>query len=447
MKSKVIFLFAFLISCSFLAHAQIITTVAGGDTALGDGGPAVDCELYNPAAVAFDAAGNYYITDRGNNRIRKVDITTGIITTIAGTGTAGFNGDNLAATATEIYSPYGIAIDSAGNIFFCDDGNHRIRKISASGIITTVAGNGTPGYNGDDIPATSAEINDPGGPALDVNGNIYIADYYNNRIRKVNAAGVISTIAGTGTAGYNGDNIAATTAELYNPEGIVVDTIGNIYISDCLNNRIRKINTSGIITTIAGTGTLGISGDNGPATTAELNRPVGITIDENNNIYFADTYNHRVRKIYNSGIITTIAGNDTLGFAGDGGPAIHAELGDPTGVTLDTYGNIYIADLENDRIRFVTSTVSVKNQNLVDDNINIYPNPSNGIFTADIMSTANETATIVVTNILGQRIKEITTLTNQLLAITIDVPSGIYFLTAVTSSGTATKKILINKCC
>jgi len=446
MKSKVIFLFAFLISCSFLAHAQIITTVAGDSTQgyNGDNIPAVNAELYYPTDVAIDAYKNVYIADGKNNRIRKIN-SSGIITTIAGTGVAGYNGDDIAATLAEINYPSALTLDASGNIYFCDDHNFRIRMINTSGVITTIAGTGTSGYNGDNILATSAQITTSGGIAVDVDGHIYIGDNDNNRIRQISSAirGTITTIAGTGSPGHSGDGSPATNAELNNPTGVAIDGIGNIYIAEFGNKCIRKINVTGIISTIAGTGTSGFSGDNGPATIAELSWPNGLKVDASGNIFFADVYNNRIRKIDNSGIITTIAGTGAGSFSGDGGLAILADLNGVEGLGIDNTNNIYIADWGNDRIRFVKSTVSVKNQNLVDDNISIYPNPSNGIFTADIMSTANETATIVVTNILGQRIKEITTLTNQLLAITIDVPSGIYFLTAITNNNAVSKKILL----
>ena len=218
---------------------------------------------------------------------------------------------------------------------------------STTGIITTIAGNGIAGYSGDGGLATNAELNNPYGVAVDSNGNIYIADTNNNRIRKVNSTtGIITTIAGNGTAGYSGDGGLATNAELYYPYGVAVDSNGNIYIADTYNNRIRKVNsTTGIITTIAGNGTAGYSGDGGPATNAQLNYPYGVAVDSSGNIYIADTDNNRIRKVNSTtGIITTIAGNGNPGYSGDGGPATNAELYDPSGVAVDSNGNIYIAD-------------------------------------------------------------------------------------------------------
>jgi sugar lactone lactonase YvrE len=331
-----------------------IITVAGNGTLgySGDSGAATSAELYDPSGVAVDSLGNIYIADMYNHRIRKVS-TSGIITTVAGNGTYGYSGNGGAATSAELYDPSSVAVDSSGNIFIADSNNHSIRKVSTSGIITTVAGNGTYGYSGDSGAATSAELYDPSGVAVDSSGNIYIADVSNQRVRKVDTSGIITTVAGNGAYGYSGDSSAATSAELFYPRGVAVDSSGNIYIADLNNHRIRKVSTSGIITTVAGNGTYGYSGDSGAATSAELYNPSGVAVDSSGNIYIADVSNQRVRKVDTSGIITTVAGNGTYGYSGDSGAATSAELNGPYGVAVDSSGNIFIADLNNNRIRKV----------------------------------------------------------------------------------------------
>jgi sugar lactone lactonase YvrE len=219
------------------------------------------------------------------------------ITTIAGTGGYGGSGDGGPATSAQLWDPRGVAVDSDGNIYIADPGNYRIRKVDSSGNITTFAGNGTPGYSGDGESATSAQLNNPNGIAVDSLGNIYIADQYNYRIRKVDSDGKITTIAGNGTPGYSGDGGPATSAQLYNPSGVAVDSDGNIYIADNNNYRVRKVDSSGKITTFAGTGTAGYSGDGGPATLAQLNWPYGVAVDSVGNIYIADRSNNRIRKV------------------------------------------------------------------------------------------------------------------------------------------------------
>ena len=357
MKKQSLLIAALLILINLLGHAQIITTVAGTGTEgyNGDNITATSAQLFGPISVALDDLGNIYIADIFNNRIRKVDAISGIITTIAGTGTMGYNGDNIAATSAQLFYPGGVAFDASSNLYISDYYNERIRKVDAiTGIITTIAGTGTAGYNGDNIAATSAQLDGPCKVAFDVSGNIYISDYYNERIRKVDAiTGIITTIAGTGTAGYNGDNIAATSAQLNGPWGVAIDASGNVYFGDTYNERVRKINVStGIITTIAGTGTEGYNGDNILATSAQLNNPQGITLDTSGNIYIGDLHNYRIRKIdANNGIITTIAGTGTSGYNGDNIAATSAQLSDPFGVAIDSLGNIYITDRGNNRIR------------------------------------------------------------------------------------------------
>lgn len=343
-----------LMLCFSKAQSQIITTVVGDGISgyAGNGAAATAAEINKPHGIAVDRYGNLYIADHNNNVVRKVD-TAGIITTIAGTGAAGYNGDGIAATSAQLNLPFEVAVDTLGNVYISDNTNHRIRKIAAgSGIISTIAGTGIGGYIGDGMAATSSEIQYPGGLALDLAGNIYIADQYNHRIREVNAAtGIISTIAGTGVASYWGDGGAATSAELSYPNYIHVDDTGNVYVTDNGNHRIRKINTSGVINTVAGNGTGGYIGDGMAATSSELDFPGGATIDGNGNIYIADYLNSRIRFVNTSGIISTIAGTGVAGYSGDGIVPTSAEINNAVDITIDTKGNLYIADYNNSRIR------------------------------------------------------------------------------------------------
>jgi streptogramin lyase len=335
-----------------------LTVVAGNGAPgySGDGGPATSATLNSPYGLAVDSSGNIFIADTGNQRIREVDHSTGNITTVAGNGAAGYGGDGGPATSTSLNSPNGVAVDSFGNVFIADTGNQRIREVNASTHnISTVAGNGSASYNGDGILATSASLYVPEGVAVDGSGNIYIADTYNNRIRKVNASThIISTVAGTGTYGYNGDGILATSATLSHPFGVAVDGSGNIYIADTYSYRIRKVDTSETITTVAGDGAYGYSGDGATATSASLSNPYGVAADGSGNLYIADTYNQRIREVDAiTHDITTVAGNGSSGSSGDGGTATNASLSYPRSVAVDGSGNIYIADTSNQRIREV----------------------------------------------------------------------------------------------
>ena len=327
--------------CAFSQSAvgYAIQTVAGNGIAgyAGDGGPATAAELSDPFGGAVDSSGNLYVADYGNARIRKVT-SSGTITTAAGTGTEGYGGDNGAATRAELNYPIGVAVDSAGNLYIADTYNHRIRKVS-NGVITTVAGNGTAGFSGDNGSATSAQLNYPYSVAVDAAGNLYIADYGNNRIREV-SGGVITTVAGNGTQGFSGDSGPAVNAQLSEPVSVAVRA-GNLYIADFGNNRIRSV-SAGLIATAAGNGKLGYSGDGGPATSAELYSPRGVSVDANGNLYIADTYNQRIREV-TSGVIFTIAGDGAAGYGGDGGAATSAELDDPTGIAIGSADQQYDA--------------------------------------------------------------------------------------------------------
>ncbi len=275
---------------------------------------------------------------------------TNVISTVAGGGV----GDFGYATNAALYAPSGVAMDGAGNLYIADRDNERIRKVDTNGVITTVAGNGTNGYAGDGGAATNAELANPIGVAADGTGNLYIADFINNRIRKVDTNGVITTVAGNGVKGYAGDGGAATNAELGLPSSVAVDGTGNLYIADEFTFSIRKVDTNGVITTVAGNGAFGYAGDGGEATHAELNSPTSVAMDGAGNLYIADMHNQRIRKVDANGVITTVAGNGTNGYAGDGGAATNSELNLPHSVAVDGVGNLYIADAGNMRIRKVS---------------------------------------------------------------------------------------------
>ena len=280
------------------------------------------------------------------------------IDTVAGTGAFGDSGPDVGdggpAVQAHLYEPSGVAADEAGNIYIADWDNHRIRKVDTAGIITTVAGNGVRGFSGDGGPAVQAQLEEPFGVAADGTGNIYIADTSNHRVRKVNAAGIITTVAGNGVRGFSGDGGPAAQAQLEEPFGVAADRAGNIYITDTFNHRVRKVDTAGVISTVAGNGVEGFSGDGGPAVQAQLDEPFGVAADRAGNIYIADRRNHRIRKVDAAGVISTLAGTGVEGFSGDGGPAVQARLDYPHGVAADQADNIYIADWGNDRIRRLT---------------------------------------------------------------------------------------------
>ncbi len=354
MKKLLTALLALGVHC---AGAQIITTYAGtplnaGYT--GDGGMATTSELNSPRMVATDMLGNLYIADYQNNVVRKVT-PTGLITTFAGTGAAGYSGDGGAASAAALHGPNGIAVDAAGNVYVSDIYNAVVRKISVAGIMSTFAGGGTTGL-GDGGAATAAAMAGPCGIATDASGNIYIADGGNQRIRKVSASGIISTIAGTGAMGYTGDGGPATAAEVNYPNDLRVDASGNLLIADSYNNVVRKINTAGIISTIAGTGTAGHTGDGGLATAAEMYYPNGIVIDGVGNIYVTEASNSIVRKITPYNVISTFAGNGTSGYGGDGYSATLAQMAQPWGIAIDGSNNLYIADPSNSIVRKVKTS-------------------------------------------------------------------------------------------
>lgn len=329
----------------------VVHLVAGPQQGLtGDGGPALQASINYPESLAFDTAGNLLFTDSDNDRIRKISLS-GIISTVAGADH--LSGDNGPATLATLYSPVKPAVDSQGNIYFADFGNNRVRKIDPNGVTTTVAGNGIVGYTGDNGPAASATLNYPSGVALDVVGNLYIADTYNAAVRKVNPAGVITTFAGNFYATGFGDGGLATSAGLYTPRAVAIDLAGNVFIADDTDNTIRKVTPDGKISTLVGQHNSpgGFSGDNGPASAAALYNPQALAVDAQGNLYIADSSNGRIRKVALAGVITTIAGTGTPGMAGDGGPAVLAQLLRPVGIAFDSTGTIYITDSVANSVR------------------------------------------------------------------------------------------------
>ena len=444
---RYIYICLFLSVFALNTSAQIITTVAGNGTAgySGDGGQATAAEINKPYAVTFDAEGNLYIVDNYNNRVRKVN-TSGIISTIVGNGTAGYIGDGGQATAAEIKNSAGIALDAAGNVYIADAGNNCIRKVNTAGIISTIAGNGISGFSGDGGQATAAELSLPTAVAIDTHGNFYISDDYNQRIRIVNTAGIINTFAGNGTNGFGGDGGQATAAELFYPIGLTLDAVDNLYIADSQNQRIRKVNTLGIISTIAGNGIQGYSGDGGIATAAELKYPNGVAIDGTGNIYIADDVNNRIRKVNTAGIISTLAGNGTAGFSGDCGNAITAELSDPNIVVVDASGNLYIADYANNRIRMIsnTSCVAAGIEQLININeqVTIYPNPATNSLQVSFYSS-HENTELKVVNMLGEVVIEPVTYHSQNFTVDVSqLATGVYILELSYSSGKSVKRLI-----
>ena len=375
-----IFLAAML---SLPLHAQVIITFAGtaGVSGFsGDGGSAGGAEFYDVYGIAVDKKGNVYIADYNNKRIRKIN-ADGIISTFAGNGGYGaISGDGGPATAAVIDFPTSVAVDGVGNVYISE--SITMRKVDTMGIISTFAGSGAVGYSGDGGPATDAALYGiMSCVTVDCKGNVYFQDGY--RIRKVNTSGIISTVAGNGTSMFfGGDGGPATDAELGYTSGIAVDSIGNMYISNYVYCNVRKVDTSGIINIFAGpatTATLpnGFAGDGGPATMARLNTPMGLAVDREGNLYISDDDNSKIREVNTSGIINTIAGVNAYGYSGDGGPATDARLNYPQGVAVDSGGNVYIADYGNSVIRkvIIDGVAAVNSIPKSANALNIFPNP------------------------------------------------------------------------
>jgi len=350
------------ILCATCAWSQqyTISTIAGTNVQgfSGDSGAAASAQLALPGRIAIDSSGKIYIADGFNNRVRM--ISGGTITTVAGTGTAGFSGDGKAATAAQLTDPIGVAVDSSGNLYIADAGNNVVRKVTSSGTISTIAGNNTAGYAGDTGDPTKAQLNDPVAVAVDSSGNVYIADANNNVIRMVSSTTSGTTVSSTISTIVGG--VATPFTQLNHPDGLALGPGGTIYIADTGNKRIALF-ANGTLTSFAGNGSSAFSGDNGPALNASLNDPIGVAVDAVGNVYIADTLHNRIRKVSSSGIITTIAGQGDAFYGGDGGPAISAKLFFPHDVAIDSSGNVYVADTGNNVIRLLVPQKPVLNAN------------------------------------------------------------------------------------
>lgn len=335
----------------------VIQTIVGtGDAGYsGDGGPATRATAREPFMCDFDSQGNLYVAEARNHCVRKVDKSTGTITTVAGTGEAGYSGDGGPATRATINEPYSLRVDRNGDIYIVDRLNAAVRKVDgATGIITTVAGTGEPGFSGDGGPGNQAQMREPNDCFLDGKGGLLIADIQDQRVRRVDlATGVITTFAGNGEKVRDGDGLAATQASIFGARAVCMDSQGNTYICEREGNGVRKVDANGLMSTFAGTGERGYSGDNGPALSATWGAPKAIRCDPQDNIIVVDTENHAIRRIdRNTHTVVTIAGGHR-GGNGDGGPATAAGLDRPHGCGIDLEGNLYIADSNNHRVLVV----------------------------------------------------------------------------------------------
>ena len=345
------FLIAGLLAIGSSLAQSIYTTAGNGSPGFsGDPGAATSAQIDTVYGVAVDTHGNTYVADSRNQRIRK--IANGIITTVAGTGIEGSAGDGGAATSAQLSFPRAVAVDAAGNLYVADTGNCRIRKVNSAGVISTVAGNGTPGFAGDGGAATSAQLSYPAGLAIDSSGNLYVADSWNYRVRKIATDGKIQTIAGNGSYGPFGDGGLATAASLGLIESLALDTTGNLYLSDGYNHVVRKVAPGGTISTVIGGG-FGPAVDGGAAQTATLKFPKGVAADSLGNLYVSDSLNERIRKVSSAGTISTVSGTGAAGYSGDGAAATAAQLSSPNALALDPSGVLILSDLWNYRVRSV----------------------------------------------------------------------------------------------
>ncbi len=448
---KVLFIVIVVCAANSSFAQSIITNIGGNGVTqyIGDGWPATSYSLAAPSGICLDNAHNVFISDYADHRIRKID-THDTLTTFADTsGMPGYTGDGGLKDSATFRNPSGLCFDASGNLYILEWYNDVVRRIDkTTGIVSTVAGSGAGGYGGDNGPATTANMERPSGICMDPAGNIFIADYGNHRIRRVDAVtNIITTFAGDGTAGSSGDDGLAIAAKLNYPNSVCSDSAGNIFISDFGNNRIRKVNAvSGIITNIAGTGTAGYTGDGGLPTLAKLRGPNAVHINRLGNLYISDEGNNVIRRIGPSGNINTIAGSGGYGFAGDGGPATAARFNGPTAVYADDSDYLYIADGGNSVIWKVSPPAFIDNAGIDEHatgaDFKVFPNPSTGNFNISFNSHQSRTS-IVIYNSFGQVIHR-SEFTGIVAHMDLgNVATGIYIISTVSSSGIQNNRIII----
>ena len=446
MKKRLYLLFI-VFFFSLTGYSQTITTIAGTGAfdCSDDGGLAIDGGLGGAQSVAVDMAGNVYVSESNCDRIRKIN-TSGIISTIAGDEDTGYSHNGAPATSCGLHMPTGVTTDRLGNVYIADNLGNAVRKVNTAGVISTVAGTGMDGYNGDNIPATSAQLDKPYDIAVDGLGNVYIGEMGNRRVRKVSTDGIITTVAGNGDdlePGVNGQ--PATAVGLGPVAGVAVDASGNLYVS-CYNsashfgsdsvNEVFRVNAAGVVNSIAGTGAGGYSGEGGPATAALLSHPTKVATDNSGNVYIADMGNNRIRKIDASGIITTFAGNGTGGFSGDNGPAASCELNGPAGIAFDADGNMFVADKSNERIRRIANVSTAVNALTETKSLAVYPNPAANEVT---ISYTEKITNVAVYDIFGQVAYLRNYNAEQVQVNVADLPAGVYL---VKVNGTAVRRFV-----
>lgn len=443
MKKIVLYLLLSVVSLPASFSQGTITTIAGNGVTqyIGDGWPATSYSLAQPAGLCMDKSGDIYEADYAESRIRRLD-THDTLFTYAGVGAPGYTGDGGPASVATFANPTGVAMDTAGNLYITEEYNHIVRKITrATGIVSTICGTGTAGYAGDGGPAITAQLNQPAGLCLDRTGNIYIADKNNNRIRKIDAlTGTIISYAGIGSAGYSGDGGPANTTKLAYPMSVCADSADNIYIADNANHRIRRVDaTTGIITTVTGLGGQAYTGDEGQAIYARISEPNYVHMSKRGNLYISDYGNNVIRVITPDGIIHTVAGSGLFGYSGDGGPALSATFQRPSGICTDNQENLYIADGENSAIRKVTPVYTGFGNTPSVSSTYIYPNPANS--TLYISGTTSKIH-VKITNALGLTIFE----NNDLHGDTIDLTAfanGLYIVSIQSGTEIKIKKLII----